>query len=261
MAVLGALAGALGSVGSVIAPVLTVAGTVASIGAGMAQAKYQQQVAQQQADYSRRVAEQQSQYATAVAKNQADVAQLNINTANANARTAQENALRAQQAGQTAAQEQDQQSRALIAEQLGIQSASGLSLNSGSFLRTRKTARTLGRQDAMRAQAAGDAEARNYRIDAYNFATQAQSGAFAKNQALTEGAYKSSNALATGQMEANNAIATGQMAKMQSRYDAVSTGISGLSNFISLVGSSTPTRRTFNAYNPNPTPRARSIYS
>lgn len=167
-------------------PLFTALGTVVSIGTGLAAASYQQKVAEM------------------------------------NAKIAEQNAAKAAQRGRDAAAEQDTITRAALGEQLAVQAASGVNINSKSSMLTRKATRTLGRQDALRARIAGETEAYNYRTDAANY------------------------------------VAQGRMARMQGFASALGSGIEGLS---SLVGSARPTTRSFQPYNPNPIPRPRSLLS
>lgn len=69
---------------------------------------------------------------------------------------------------------QDQTARGLIAQQIAEQSASGLRLESGSFMLTRKSARQLARQDAAAVREAGDIDAANFRMLAEDAGFQAQ---------------------------------------------------------------------------------------
>lgn len=104
----------------------------------------------------------------ASANYQAQVAQMNQEIA-------MENAARANTRGQEAAMEQDALTRGMLGEQIAAQSASGLSLSSGSAIKTRKAARVLGRKDAENVKEAGDIEAYNYKVDAANFGAQGNS--------------------------------------------------------------------------------------
>lgn len=74
------------------------------------------------------------------------------------------NAERAGQAAQQAQIQQDQQTAALLGEQLAAQSASGLKVGGKSQMLTRKSARQLGRLDALTVRDAGDVEVFNYRM-------------------------------------------------------------------------------------------------
>lgn len=76
------------------------------------------------------------------------------------------NAQRAVERASLAQQQQDEQTKALLGQQIAAQSASGLSLYGGSAMLTRKSARELGRMDAIRVKEAGDIEAFNYRMAA-----------------------------------------------------------------------------------------------
>ena len=141
------------------------------------------------------------------------------NVAQSNAKIAEQNALKAQQAGNEAAQDQDRLTKAALGEQLSAQAASGLSINSGSQILTRKAARTLGRQDSIRARAAGDTEAYNYRTQADNF--------------REEGA---------GSLLQGGASLLG-----------------GFLNAGSIIGSARPTQKRFTPYVPNPIPKSTSL--
>lgn len=76
----------------------------------------------------------------------------------------EENAQRATYASQVNQQQQDMQTRALLGEQIAAQSASGLKLGGKSQMLTRKSARELGRLDALNIRQAGDVEAYNFRM-------------------------------------------------------------------------------------------------
>ena len=97
------------------------------------------------------------------------------------------NATRAEQAGQQAQIQQDDQTRALLGEQLAEQGASGLSLNSKSSMLTRKTARMLGRLDSINVRQAADVEAFNFRMAAEDNYNQIQYLNSANNSALLTG--------------------------------------------------------------------------
>lgn len=142
-----AIAGAFGGGGSLF----NALGAVVTAGSGLAAASYQAQVAK------------------------------------ANASIAEQNAQRAVTQGNKAAQEQDNLTRAAIGEQIAVQSASGLSLNSKSQMLTRKAARALGRQDSINAREAGDINAYNYRTDAMNFESQAAGAKLAGTSSLLSG--------------------------------------------------------------------------
>jgi hypothetical protein len=131
---------------AVLGPIIGAASSIFSGIAGMNQARYQQQMAEMQA------------------------------------RQNEENARRTLERGAIEAQDQDMQTLQRLGEQEAAQSASGLSLRSGSAILTRKTARELGRRDALNV-------IQDSRIEAYNFevaaagdrATAAMHGASATN--------------------------------------------------------------------------------
>lgn len=96
--------------------------------------------------------------ATIAANNyQAEVAKRNADLMNKNAE-------RAGAAAQQAQIQQDQATAALLGEQIAAQSASGLKLGGRSQMLTRKSARELGRLDAMTIRNEGDVNVFNYRM-------------------------------------------------------------------------------------------------
>lgn len=120
------------------APILSAAGTLISGVFGMAQGMYQAKVAQ------------------------------------ANADIAAENAKRAIERAQIEQIDQDTETLAMLGEQEAAQSASGISITGRSAVRTRATARRLGRRDALNVRQAGEIEAYNYLTDEMNFKAQAK---------------------------------------------------------------------------------------
>lgn len=94
--------------------------------------------------------------------------------ADMNAKIAKDNAARAEQRGQIVQQETDNRTKAFFGEQEAAQSASGISLNSRSAIATRRTARELGRLDALNVRQAADIESYNYKVDAANQQAQGQ---------------------------------------------------------------------------------------
>lgn len=104
-------------------------------------------------------------------------------------RQRQINLMNAQRAADRAKQEQvqtDDQTRALLGEQIAAQSASGLKLGGRSQMLTRKSARQLGRLDALNVIHAGQIEAYNYRVAAEDSAGEARFlRQSASNSALT----------------------------------------------------------------------------
>lgn len=133
-------------------------------------------------------------------------------TANANAsaqryqaqvaeRQRQINLLNADRALDAARQEQiqmDQQTSALLGSQIAAQSASGLKLGGRSQILTRKSARELGRLDALNISAAGDIAAYNYRVAAEDSGKESQ---FLRQSA--------SNSMLTGWLSAGSTLIGG----------------------------------------------------
>lgn len=107
-----------------------------------------------------------SNYQASVAQRQAEISQ--------------DNAVRAEQAAQVEQQQQDEQTKAALGSILATQGASGLSVSGKSQLLTRKTAATLGRQDALNVRQAGDLAAYNYKQQSLDSSAAAE---FAHQQA------------------------------------------------------------------------------
>lgn len=143
------------------------------------------------------------------------------NVAKMNAQIAEDNAKKAVDRANLNAQDQDNLTRAALGDQLEVQSASGLSLNSKSQVLTRKAAKRLGAQDAMNVRQGGDAEAANYNQQAANFRADGKAALF-------------------------------------------SGGVGLLSSFIdagTVIGRSRNSASNRFTYNPNPSPRPRSLLS
>lgn len=110
---------------------------------------------------------QQGQSQKAAYDYQAQVAKRNAEVNELNARTALDR-------GRQAQLQVEEQNRALYGAQVAAQSASGLRIGGRSQILTRKSARELGRRDALNAQYAGEVEAYNYRVAASDAASSAQ---------------------------------------------------------------------------------------
>ncbi len=95
----------------------------------------------------------------------------------------EDNAVRAEQTAQVAQQDQDRQTSAAIGAALAQQGASGLSVNGGSQLLTRKSLAQLGRRDALNVRQAGDISAYNYKTEGQDAGAEAQ---FAATQAQSD---------------------------------------------------------------------------
>lgn len=115
-----------------------------------------------------------------------------------NRQVALENADRAIFRSQVEQVDQDTQTAALIGEQEAAQSASGLSLTSRSHIQTRRSARTLGRVDALNVRQAGEVEAYNYQVDAENFKAEAAASQSEAMFGLVEGFLGAGSAVASG---------------------------------------------------------------
>lgn len=104
----------------------------------------------------------------------------NMEAANYRAEVARRNAeimeMNAQNAIQRSQMEQIQQeeiTRSLLGEQIAAQSASGLKLGGRSQMLTRKSAREIGRRDALNVRHAGEIEAYNFRVAAQDAQSEA----------------------------------------------------------------------------------------
>ena len=84
------------------------------------------------------------------AASEAEAAQQAQAVAEKNKKIAEENAQRALLVSQEEQFDQDMETLALLGEQEAIQAGSGLRLDSGSFIQTRRAARELGRIDGAR---------------------------------------------------------------------------------------------------------------
>lgn len=115
------------------------------------------------------------------AKYQNQVAQMN-------AQIAKDNAARALERSQIEQQDQDMLTRAQLATQEALQGASGLSLEGGSQMLTRKSAAQLGRRDALNIRQAGEMEAYGYKTQAANMEAEGRL-AQAKGQSALLGSY------------------------------------------------------------------------
>ena len=90
-----------------------------------------------------------------------------------NAQISQDNARRSIERSQIEQVNQDIQTRAMLGEQLAAQSASGIDVGAGSAMRTRLSARELGRLDALNVRQAGELEAFDHKASAASLRAQA----------------------------------------------------------------------------------------
>lgn len=104
--------------------------------------------------------------------------------ADRNAAIMEQNATRSLDRSRQDLLKQEEQTRALIGQQIAAQSASGLKLGGRSQMLTRKSARALGRQDAENVLKAGDIEAINFRQTAEDFRMQST---FARQEGANAG--------------------------------------------------------------------------
>lgn len=103
-------------------------------------------------------------YQAQIAKNNADIAR--------------QNAQLAAQKSQDEAKSNDENTKALIGEQLAVQAASGLNANTGSTLRVRQSTNRLGRADSYNIRQQGAYEVQNYLQQANNFEAESKASTF-----------------------------------------------------------------------------------
>lgn len=127
--------------------------------------------------------------------------------ADMNAKIAKENAARALERGQIVQQETDNRTAAFLGQQTAAQSASGISLTSRSAIATRRTARQLGRLDALNVRQAADVEAYNYQVDAVNQKAQGQLAQSQGVGTLIGSFFKAGGSLVGGSQSTSNADA------------------------------------------------------
>ena len=124
--------------------------------------------------------------------------------ADMNARIAKDNAARALERGQIVQQETDNRTKAFLGQQEAVQSASGISLTSRSAIATRRTARELGRLDALNVRQAADVESYNYQVDAVNQKAQGQMAQQAGVGTLIGSFFKAGGSLVGGSSSTSN---------------------------------------------------------
>lgn len=115
-----------------------------------------------------------------------------------NKKIAEENAQRALMLSQEEQIDQDMETMAMLGEQEAIQSASGLSMDSGSFIQTRAAARQLGRIDALNVREAGVIRAAAYRNEGDAYAAEAAAASRAKGNAQLSGFLGAANSIIGG---------------------------------------------------------------
>lgn len=137
-----------------------------------------------------------------------------------NAAIAEINAQRATTQAQSEQLKQDQETRALLGEQIAAQSASGLKLGGRSQMLTRKSARQLGRMDAVAIREAGDVEAWNFRQIAAENYDQIKFLQQSSNFALLSGFLDAASIGISGLSKTNMFGATKTVAKKDPWYTA-----------------------------------------
>lgn len=123
---------------------------------------------------------------------QAEVAKMNEDIAKDNARRAEERAdIEAEDFSRF-------ETTGLLGEQEAAQSASGLTLTGKSAIRTRATARALGRRDALNIVQGGKIEGYNYRTQAANFRAEADAAKMSGTASLLGGFLGAAGSVAGG---------------------------------------------------------------
>lgn len=143
-----------------------------------------------------------------------DAAQQAADTAAKNKKIAEENAQRTLVIAQENQFDVDQETAALLGEQEAIQAGSGLSLDSGSFIQTRASARQLGRIDALNVREAGVIQAEAYRNEGDAYAAEVVAARKAKGNALLGGFLGVGTSLVGGAQQLVSAAPTRTNTKM-----------------------------------------------
>lgn len=121
------------------------------------------------------------------AASEAEAARQAEETALKNKQIAAENANRSLLIAQEEQYDSDVETAQLIGEQEAIQAGSGLRLDSGSFIQTRRAARELGRIDALNIREAGEIRAQAYRNEGDAYAADAAASRLAGQNANLRG--------------------------------------------------------------------------
>jgi len=122
----------------------------------------------------------------------ADMSRYQQKVIDMNKKLMEDNAARSVSVAQITQQEQDQEAKALIGEQIAQQGASGLSLGGRSQILTRKSAATLGRKDALNIRYAGEVDKYNILTEAANLNTESvmkgmEAGSYDRSAEATRG--------------------------------------------------------------------------
>lgn len=115
-----------------------------------------------------------------------------------NAQIARDNAARAIERSQLEQQDQDRLTQAQLGTQEALQGASGLSLEGGSQMLTRKGAAMLGRLDALNVRQAGEVESYNYKTQAVNSEAKARMAKAQGRSALVGSFFSAGGSLLSG---------------------------------------------------------------
>lgn len=144
---------------------------------------------------------------TAYSQNQS--AKMQAQIAANNAKIAEQNAQDAITQAAIEAQMDDQQAQAFIGELLAEQSASGLSLGSGSYALRRKSASELAARDRSITYDAGQRRAKNFRQQSSDFASEAALARAQGRNSLLAGGIEIGSSLISGAATLNQQKAKG----------------------------------------------------
>lgn len=125
--------------------------------------------------------------------------------ADMNAKIARDNATRAIERSQIEQQDQDMMTRAELGTQEALQAASGLSIDGGSQMLTRKSAAQLGRRDALNTRYAGEMEKYGYLTQAANQEAEGRLAAAKGKSALIGSYFSAAGSLASSAASFNKA--------------------------------------------------------
>lgn len=128
----------------------------------------------------------------------AELADYRAEVARRNAALLIENSTRAVHKGQVDQFAQDLSSLAVIGDQTAAQGASGLSLGSGSFVRSRAATRQLARLNALNVRQAAELEAFNYQQQASDFTKEAEFLKKTRENTVIQGAFTSLGTVVRG---------------------------------------------------------------
>lgn len=148
------------------------------------------------------------------AASEANAARQAEETAQRNKQIAEENAQRVLTVAQEEQYQSDMEAAALFGEQEAIQAASGLNLDSRSFIQTRNSARAIARQDAINIHEAAKIRAQAYRTEGDAYAADAAAARVAQGNAMIGGLLGSATSIVGGARNLVSVAPTRQSTRM-----------------------------------------------